>query len=369
LGDTLFLFIPTFNRKSYRRLRPHVEDYPYISVQGSTGAGNITAAPWIALFDRRLTRSATTDYYVVYLFSVDLSTVTLSLAFGTTQFEEQFGGPTAAFPRMRLAAGRLQEMFSHLIPENLARGAVDLRARPRQKLHFAYQEASVLSCAPYRIGALPEETELVADLRELVQIYTAIVSDPLETTVERLLEAVIEPAVRVESIELRDFEVRPPRRDREPGSARGGGRRYSPQSLKVGDAGERAVMRHEQERLARCGRPDLADRVRWHAQHREFVGWDITSFDDNGDELYIEVKSSIGKLVSCVALTVNEWQAACHVARRHRYFVYIVTEALSPTPRIERLQNPASYVDDGRLSCEAIVYELQLSPPISKFKH
>jgi len=40
-------------------LRPIIEEYTNIEVQGSTGVGNITAAPWIALFDRRLTSSAT----------------------------------------------------------------------------------------------------------------------------------------------------------------------------------------------------------------------------------------------------------------------------------------------------------------------
>jgi len=92
-------------------LHPYVAAYETIVPEGSTGAGNITAAPWIALFDRRLTTSATSGYYVVYLFSTDMSTVALSLAFGTTQFDKQFGGPSSAFPRMRSAAVRLQEMF------------------------------------------------------------------------------------------------------------------------------------------------------------------------------------------------------------------------------------------------------------------
>ena len=92
-----------------RELTAITADFEFIRVEGSTGAGNITAAPWIALFDRRLTDSATREYYVVYLFSVDLSAVTLCLAFGTTQFDKQFHGPNLAFPRMRMAAARLQE--------------------------------------------------------------------------------------------------------------------------------------------------------------------------------------------------------------------------------------------------------------------
>ncbi len=88
-------------------LQAHMVPYETLVSEGSTGAGNVTAAPWIAVFDRRLTTSAT------------------------------------------------------------------------------YQQSAILSYAPYRIGALPEEAQLVADLQELTRLYTEIVSDPLEVTVER----------------------------------------------------------------------------------------------------------------------------------------------------------------------------------------
>lgn len=346
-------------------LQPYVAAEDTIVVEGSSGRGNITAAPWIALFDRRLTTSATTGYYVVYLFSTDMSAVTLTLAFGTTQFEAQFGGPAKAFPRMRAAASRLQEMFNHLIPADLARGPIDLAASRRQKLHYAYQQATILSCPPYRIGALPDEARFVSDLQTLVRLYVQIVSDPLEPTVERLVESVVEPAARVEEIEVREFEPRPMRKGRDSSGSgnKRKGRRYSPESRKVGDAGEKAVVLYERKRLMELGRQDLADRVRWHGPEREFVGWDITSFDDDGSQFFIEVKSSAGKAISCVDLTVNEWEAACHAEKRERYYIYLVTDALSAVPCIERLRNPAAYVDSGQLPCEPIIFELQLHQP------
>jgi hypothetical protein len=45
-----------------------------------------------------------------------------------------------------------------------------------------------------------------------------------------------------------------------------------------------------------------------------------------------------------------------------RYYLYVVTSALSDKPIIERLCNPAAYVERGQLSCEPIVYELDLRP-------
>lgn len=345
-------------------LEPYIAPYEALLAKGSTGAGYITAAPWIAVFDRRLTTSATAGYYIVYLFSTDLSAVTLSLAFGTTQFEEQFGNPSAAFPRMRFAATRLQQMFAHLIPTSLSRGSINLSAEPRQRLHYAYEQSAILSYAPYRIDNLPEEPQLVKDLEQLARIYSEIVSDPMEATVEHLVEAVVEPAPYVETIEVRDFEPRTPTRTRGSGNNSNSQRnrqRYSPESRKVGDAGENVVINYERERLTKLGRQDLANRVRWHAQELEFVGWDVTSFDNDGNEIFIEVKSSAGKTVSSVTLTVNEWQTANNVRRRDRYFIYIVTDALSAAPRIECLLNPALYVDEKKLTCEAIVYELKFT--------
>src|SRR5256885_5566005 len=70
---------------------------------------------------------------------------------------------------------------------------------------------------------------------------------------------------------------------------------------------------------------DLAERIRWHGPEREFLGWDITSFNNDGTELFIEVKSCVGKMIATVALTVNEWEAACDEKRRDRYCIYVVT--------------------------------------------
>ncbi len=101
-------------------------------------------------------------------------------------------------------------------------------------------------------------------------------------------------------------------------------------------------------------------RPRFGGPEAEYFGWDITSFDDDGNEIFIEVKSSVGKVVSNVNLTVNEWNAAREMARRDHYYIYIVTDALSAAPQIERLRNPASYIDTRQLDCEPILYELQL---------
>jgi hypothetical protein len=69
-------------------------------VEGSAGAGNWAAVPWISIFDPAITTSATDGYYVVYLFHVNKPVVHLSLNQGTTAVRDpadtkiQFSGVT-----------------------------------------------------------------------------------------------------------------------------------------------------------------------------------------------------------------------------------------------------------------------------------
>jgi hypothetical protein len=224
-----------------------------LKVEGSTGAGNITAAPWTGVFDPRLTSGATNGYYIVYLFSVDMRSVTLTIAFGTTQFETQFGGPKAAFPRMREAVGRLQGLFKDLAPARYSGDPIDLKATRRQKLHFAYEQAAIFSLAPYQLAALPSEDVLVADFLETVGLYGLIVEDPLRPDVDQLLQSSIPDPGPPSTVEATAFVPRAAAKPRANGAKPSTRRRYSAESRKVGDAGELAVLVHEQQKLINLG--------------------------------------------------------------------------------------------------------------------
>lgn len=75
----------------------------------------------------------------------------------------------------------------------------------------------------------------------------------------------------------------------------------------LGTAGERLVLRHERHRLRAASRGDLADRVRWIAREEgDGAGFDILSFDDDGRELWLEVKTTTGPSTTPFYLTENE---------------------------------------------------------------
>lgn len=63
----------------------------------------------------------------------------------------------------------------------------------------------------------------------------------------------------------------------------------------LGKADEEIVLQHEQNNLRQAGRDDLADRVRWTAvQDGDGYGYDVASFEPDGRERLIEVKTTNG---------------------------------------------------------------------------
>lgn len=75
----------------------------------------------------------------------------------------------------------------------------------------------------------------------------------------------------------------------------------------LGKAGEEAVFRFERDRLIGEERPDLARKVRWVAQEDgDGAGYDIYSFNREGRERLIEVKTTCGGQTTPFYLTRNE---------------------------------------------------------------
>ena len=63
----------------------------------------------------------------------------------------------------------------------------------------------------------------------------------------------------------------------------------------LGEAGERLVFDFEKSKLRSLGRSDLAEKVRWTSREvGDGTGFDIESFDDQGNTMLIEVKTTNG---------------------------------------------------------------------------
>lgn len=75
----------------------------------------------------------------------------------------------------------------------------------------------------------------------------------------------------------------------------------------LGKSGEEKVLFSERSRLIREDRSELARRVRWVSQEDgDGAGYDILSFDNNGRERFLEVKTTTGHQLTPFYLTENE---------------------------------------------------------------
>jgi len=140
------------------------------TVKGSAGIQNTWAdVPWIAFMDTNITKSTQDGYYITYLFSVDMKTVTLSLGQGITNVVNALGQKDASkefrnranFIISRIKEG--QKHFSTDIPD--LKSNLSNSHRPRN-----YEQTSSYSVT-YDLSDLPKEEKLKFDLVKLIELY------------------------------------------------------------------------------------------------------------------------------------------------------------------------------------------------------
>ena len=137
-------------------------------VEGSAGAGNWAAVPWISVFDPAITTTATRGYYVVYLFHVDKPVVHLSLNQGTTAVREEFGARAREIlqDRAELMRKRVAD-YADALPIN----KIELGSDARLPGDYAAGHALGVT---YELTTLPDEAKLRADLQNIVRAYRAL---------------------------------------------------------------------------------------------------------------------------------------------------------------------------------------------------
>ena len=88
----------------------------------------------------------------------------------------------------------------------------------------------------------------------------------------------------------------------------------------VGLAGEKLVFNLEVKRLQELGLDDCAQKVKHIALDDDYAGYDILSFDENGEEVYIEVKTTRGSIHTPFFISKNE--VAVSEEKGEHYWVY-----------------------------------------------
>lgn len=83
------------------------------------------------------------------------------------------------------------------------------------------------------------------------------------------------------------------------------------ENRRLGRQGEEWVLNLEKQKLVEAGRSDLADKVRWVSQVLgDGAGYDISSFEDTGIEIFVEVKTTTHDAKTEFYVSPNELDAA-----------------------------------------------------------
>jgi hypothetical protein len=79
------------------------------------------------------------------------------------------------------------------------------------------------------------------------------------------------------------------------------------ENKRIGDLGELWVLEREKEKLRQAEKPKLAEKVKHVAKEKgDGLGYDILSYDTNGNQIFIEVKTTKGNANATFYITRNE---------------------------------------------------------------
>ena len=322
-------------------------DTDIYKVSGSAGQGAWAQIPWISILDRSITSTPTHGYDIIYLFNADMSGVYLSLNQGWAHFENKYGVKLGGEYIKTIAKYWRRELASSL--SDFETTEISLKAGGRQRPR-GYELGHI--CGKYySADDLPDGSKMVSDLRDLIGVFRELKGriGPQgfdRKNAEIIADSIVEydPASDVSGGEGSDQELKErilkdQSDEKDAGlndrllsgvpatlnlqqapsalrSLRGNearlGRKIDYESkqrrqMKIGLLAEKAVLDYERRRLKLANRNDLAQKIIHESiEHGDGVGYDILSFNENGEKLFIEVKATTGSIKEAFFLSRNE---------------------------------------------------------------
>lgn len=325
-------------------------------VKASCGNGQKSEIPWICIFNRKVTTTATQGIFICYLIKADMSGFYLVLGQGATAFEKY---KNMKYENIKKVACYFQELI-----DDDSFGKSDIKLDGKNARSKGYEEGTIIS-KYYEKGNYTEE-ELLSDLNTMKKIYDDICLNLVDQTYMDIVENVISSITpmyilaqnanrMIEEVLLRESgrqeselitleltDIPKPKRKN----------KYSSITTKIvkkldhlersksnadnGLIGEQLVLQYEQDRLISLGREDLAGKIRWIGNVDDTKGYDIVSYDVDEDgnekEIYIEVKSTEGKEDNIFFISRNELEVMKEL--KDNYFLYRVYAVKSNKPKV-----------------------------------
>jgi hypothetical protein len=286
--------------------------------KGSAGEGVFAEIPWIGIFDKEITNSAQSGYYIVYLFDSKIKKIYLCLALGWTQYTKgyvpehivasQEHSHKISNPQSRIRTHRryLRDLIS--THKNFSDEGINLNTS--KLLGKGYELGNIVSKRYYSNG-LPSDADLANDLKNLINLYREL-KELIGPNIDRLdsipsnLYYKKELREHLESFKSKSVSSSVP--EIEPESASQASERKK--ASITGDKGESIFLDNA---YAFWGWENLIDKT-----DSQNLGYDFLCEDP---ELYIEVKGCLDGPCA-IRLTEKEWELAKE--KRDKYILVIV---------------------------------------------
>lgn len=125
--------------------------------------------------------------------------------------------------------------------------------------------------------------------------------------------------------------------------------------VRIGEEGEQFVIEYERRRLAEIGKEHLISSIKQMSIIDVSAGYDILSFDENENEIYIEVKSTTTSMLE-FDLTKNELEKSKRFGKS--YWIYRVIKLRTSSPEIVTFQDPYTLIKENRLELKPTSFKV-----------
>lgn len=134
-------------------------------VKGSGGKSQPAEVPWISIFMRDITKTATKGLYLVFLIKADLSGMYLSLNQGFTYFKDNYGAKEGKV-KIKNAASEMRKVLNTIPKDSLK----DIDLECSNTLGKGYCAGNI-AAKYYSMDDMPSDNELINDIREYLTSY------------------------------------------------------------------------------------------------------------------------------------------------------------------------------------------------------
>lgn len=330
---------------------------------GSAGQGSWAEVPWIGLFDVLTFKlSAQQGVYLVYLLSSDHKRMYLSLNQGWTAFKNKYG-TQVGLRKLDETTKSIRNIITNKSLCNIKKTIYNINLGSRADNPKGYEISNILSIE-YSKENMPSNEQMIDDLKSMKDLLTNVISNLKITYGKDVTYSTDsnDEELSLDSSNLLKY-VEP---DNAPHYKRQNEKSYKETCEKVdfhhiqkikkfwGDTGEEWVKKIEKLKLQKCGREDLAEKVDHVSKTMgDGLGYDIISFDSNGNKMFIEVKTTTDKSKNTkFQISINELNASKYFGKK--YYIYRVYDLKNS------VNGPKYYVLNGdmfsKLDLQAISF-------------